>query len=207
MVFETEDKLSMETWQFITFLLDKIWWRTYSILEIVENKIILIIKKWELENGGRWGSKLICELNIWDILKWVWPAWNFTLKENNKNKLFLWTWTWFVPLYNQIIWWLDKDLNCKFKLIFWARKKQDLFYIEKLKKLKEKYQLFDFEVYLSREDSKEYNKWYTTNFLTDSNIKEFKEFYICWAPGVIESSTTKLNNLGIKKENIFTEKY
>jgi len=104
LVFCWEKELEIKPWQFITFLLDKIGWRAYSILEIKWDKIILIIKKRELENWWRWWSKLICETKIWENLKWVGPAGHFILQENNKNKLFLWTWTWIVPLYNQILW-------------------------------------------------------------------------------------------------------
>jgi NAD(P)H-flavin reductase len=206
MVFSGEKELEMKPWQFITFLIDKIWGRAYSILKIKWNKITLIIKKRELENWGRWWSKLICELNIWDILKWVWPAGHFILQENNKNRLFIGTWTWFVPLYNQIIWIIDK--NIKIKLLFWVKQLKDLFYIKELEEIKNQNPNFDFQIYLSREESEKYNKWYVTDFLTKNNISNFEEFYICWAPMMIESVIEKLTNLWFReKEDIFYEKY
>lgn len=218
MIFEWEKELIMKPWQFVTFLLEKIWWRAYSILKIDWNNIILIIKKREIEDWGRWWSKLICELNIWDELKWVWPAGHFALQDNNKNKLFIWTGTWLVPLYNMIIWELNKKQNNKVKLIFWVREESDIFYINELEKLKNKFTNFDFELYISRvKDLHKYqnehcnisiHSWYTTNNLIKENISNFKEIYICWAPAMIEWSVEKLEKLWFKEnENIFYEKY
>lgn len=218
MVFDWKNDLEMKPWQFITFLLDNIWWRAYSILKIDWNKIILIIKKRELDEWWRWWSKLICELNIWEELKWVWPAGHFTLKENYLNKLFIWTWTWLVPLYNMIVSELEKNQKNKVKFIFWVREENDIFYINELEKLQNKYPNFKFEIYISRvKDLHKYqnihpnlkiHSWYNTNNLTKYNISEFNEVYICWAPSMIESSINKLVELWFNKdENIFYEKY
>ena len=218
MIFEWEKELEMKPWQFVTFLLPEIGWRAYSILKQNWNKTILIIKKRELENWGRWGSKFICELNIWDELKGVWPAGHFWLKENTKNKLFIGTGTWLVPLYNMITAELEKKSKNKIYLTFWIRKEEDIFYIEQLENIKKEYTNFDYEIYISRvKDLHKFklqnpniniNSWYTTNYLTKSNISKFKEFYICWAPQMIESTVEKLENLWfIVNENIFYEKY
>jgi NAD(P)H-flavin reductase len=217
MVFEWEKKLEMKPWQFITFLLDWLWWRAYSILQIKWNKLILIIKKRELSEWWRWWSKLICELNIWETLKWVWPAWHFIVKENSENKLFIWTGTWLVPLYNMIISELGKNNWNKIHFIFWVREQEDIFYIEELELLKEKFNNFDFSIYISRVKdlhsfelkypNDQINSWYTTNYLTKKNIESFKEVYICWAPTMIESSVEKLKKLNFDEKNIFFEKY
>jgi len=205
LVFETEKKLEMKPWQFITFILENIWWRAYSILDIIDNKIVLIIKKRELENGWRWWSKYICERKIWDILNGVWPAGHFFLKENKLNKLFIWTGTGFVPLYNQILWNINNKIENKIKLIFWVREEKDLFYIEKLENIKKENPNFDFEIYLSKQETKEFKKWYVTDFLTKQNLEDYEEFYICWAPAMIDSTNELLEKNW--KENIYFEKY
>ncbi len=218
MVFEWEKELEMKPGQFVTFLIEWLWGRAYSILKLDWKNITLIIKKREKSEWGRWGSKLICELNIWESLKWVWPAGHFLLRENNNNKLFIWTGTGFVPLYNMIKYSLKKYSETKIKLIFWVREENDVFYIDELKELKHKNSNFDFEVYISRvKDLYKFrnlcpcikiHSGYTTNNLIKENIKEFKEAYICWAPTMIESSVEKLTNLWfIEWENIFYEKY
>lgn len=217
MVFQWENELKMLPWQFITFLLESIGWRAYSILRIQWDKIILIIKKRELSEWGRWWSKLICELNIWDTLKWVWPAGHFILKENSQNKLFIWTGTGLVPLYNMITSELDKKNNNKVMLTFWVREKEDLFYLNKLEQLKSINSNFDYDIYISRvKDLHEFkienwlqniNSGYTTNFITKKNVSDFKEVYICWAPTMIESTVEKLKKLNFNNENIYFEKY
>lgn len=208
----------MHPWQFITFLLDNVWWRSYSILKQEKEEITLIIKKREINKWWRWGSKFLCEQKIWDELKWIWPSWHFLLKENTNNKLFIWTGTWFVPLYNMINYSLKNNINCKIKLIFWVRNIEDIFYLENLKQLKSQYNNFDFSIYISRDkDLHEFRlkhpenniySWYTTNFLTEKHIQQFNEIYICWAHTMINSTIEKLEKHGFKdKENIFYEKY
>ncbi len=203
-VFETKEWFDFKSGQFITFLLPYIWWRAYSILEVRENKLKLIIKR--LENW-RWWSKFICDSIIWDNIKWVWPAWHFTLRENNKNKLFIWTWTWFVPLFNQINKSIFLNLDCKLKLLFWLRNDEDIFYENELIELKKNYKNFDFEYYISKEHDLIHNFWRVTDFLTKNNIAEFEEFYICWNPYMIEDSIKILENLWIEKNHIYTEKF
>ena len=207
MLFQSENKIVMKPGQFITFLLDKIWWRAYSILKIEWDKILLIIKKREKIEWWRWWSILICDLNIWETLRWVWPAWHFLLSENNKNKLFIWTGTGFVPLWNQIQWVLELKQDANIKLLFWVRESKDLFYEKEIAKLKNDNKSFDYDIYLSKCDKEWYNKWYTTNYLTKDNCSQFEEFYICWAPAMIESSVKILKDLWIDETNIYFEKY
>jgi ferredoxin-NADP reductase len=217
MVFKWEKELSMISWQFITFLLDWLGWRAYSILRVEWDMIILIIKKREINEWWRWWSKFICELNIWESLKGVWPAGHFKLKQNTNNKLFIWTGTWLVPLYNMINYELITNNENKVLFIFWVREQEDIFYIKELEELKLKYNNFDYEIYISRVKDLhgfklEYqcnniNSWYTTNYLTKNNIKDFQEAYICWAPTMIESSVEKLKKLDFNEDNIYFEKY
>jgi NAD(P)H-flavin reductase len=205
MVFKSSKKFDFVYWQFITFILPWIWWRAYSVLDIQnQDEIKLIIKR--IKDGRLW-SKFICDSQISDVLKWVWPAWHFTLKETNKNKLFIWTWTWFVPLFNQINWSIKKQIDCKLKLIFWTKTKEDIFYIDELNKLKLDNPNFDFEYYISREQVQNYNYWRVTDYLTKENISDFEEFYICWIPQMIDSSIEILTSFWVSRESIFTEKY
>jgi len=207
LVFQWENEINMKPGQFITFILDNIWGRAYSILESKWNTISFIIKKREADNGWRWWSAYICDLKVWDIIKWVWPAGHFTLKENSKNKLFIWTWTWLVPLYNQILWSIEQKQECKLTLVFWVRTLKDTFYIEKFEEIQKKYPNFDFTILLSKEKSELYQKWYVTDFLSLENIESFEEYYICWAPAMIDSTVEKLKKLWVDEENIFLERY
>ena len=207
LVFEWKEEMEFKNGQFITFLLIEIWGRTYSILELKNKKITLLIKKREKKNWGRGGSKYICELKIGENLKWVWPAGYFLLQENENNKLFIWTGTWFVPLYNQINWAIKKHLNWKLMLIFWVRTKKDIFYLKQLEKLKQNNINFDYKIYLSTILENNFEKWYVTNYLTQKNIKKFNDFYLCWIPEMIKSSKKILKINWVKKQKIHTEKY
>lgn len=190
--------------QFMTFLLEKSGGKAYSILHSDGKNFDFIVKR--LENG-RGGSKEMCDAPIGKKHRVVGPAGHFILKETDKNKLFLGTGTGVVPLYFQSLWILKKWLHCQSKIIFWLREEKDIFLLNELQELKNKNNTFDFEIFLSREENTKYNTGRITNFLTPENIKNFEEFYICWNPAMIESVEEKLFEMGIKKEQIFTEKY
>lgn len=207
LTYECEKEINMLPGQFITFILPWIWWRAYSILELKWKEIVLIIKKWTKEMLGRGWSIMLCDANIWDSFNWVWPAGHFTLKEKDNNKLFLWTWTGFVPLYNQINSALEKNLNSNITFIFWVREVKWVFYLKQLEKLKEKYSNFNYEIYVSREKSLSYKYWYNTDYLTKEITDKYDEYYICWAPWMIESAINTLEKLWVNNEVVFYEKY
>ena len=196
------------SWQFITFLIPEIWGRAYSIANIVDDTITLLIKRVAGENEGRGGSIALCDAEIWTEFKSVWPVGKFVLQDTDKPKCFLWTWTGLAPLYHQVLHSVEKW--CKLKLIFWVRKYKDVFYEQELLNLKQNYSNFDFEIYLSREtDMKEdyFKPWYVTEFLDSDSVKHYQEYYLCWAPVVVESCEKKLSELWVDSESIFEEKY
>ncbi len=190
--------------QFMTFLLPKSWGRAYSILDSDGENYFFIIKRLEEWRGG---SKEICDTKIGTTYKAVGPAWHFILHKTEKNKLFLCTGTGFVPLYFQILWSLKEKLSCELRLIFWVREEKDIFLEDRLNILKKENNNFDYKIYLSREEKENYESWRITNFLTKENIANFEEFYICWNHDMIESVEEKLLELGIKQEQLFTEKF
>ena len=206
MSFETEEKIDMDYGQFVTFILPGIGGRSYSVLESIWNTIKLIIKKVELSDSGRWGSIFICDSKVGDVLQWVGPAGHFVLQRNEKNKLFIGTGTGLVPLYNQILWVNELNINCEMKMLFWVRRENDLFYIGELNSLSEK-DNFSYKVYTSREKVWDYNEGYVTKFLTKENVKKFWEFYICGMPAMVDACEKKLKELWVDSETIFSEKY
>ncbi len=199
----------MKPWQFITFILPQIGGRSYSVTEILWNTVVLTIKRRDTQNGGRWGSQLLCDSEPWETYKCVWPAWHFVLNESSWNKLFLGTGTGLVPLYNQIVSGLQKKTWEHYKLFFGVRYLKDLFYIERLQQIKQSYpDTFNFTVFISREwwDAS-MQQWYITDGITADEISNFDEYYICWAPAMIESSEKKLTELWVEREKISFEKY
>ena len=204
LTFSCDNILKPLLWQFITFLLpNNIWARPYSILECKKDILKFIIKRVE---NWKWASKFICDSNIWDIIKWVWPTWKFVLQENKKNKLFFWTWTGIVPLYNQVLNWIKKD-NTKFKIIFWVKTQKDLFYINELEKIKKEKDNFKYQIFLSQEESTDYTFWRIKDFINYSSIDDFWEFYICWNPFMVDDVEKKLLGLWVGEKSILKEKY
>ena len=212
-VFELHYKLpevmTMLPGQFFTFILPGIWGRSYSALEIRWDIAVLVIKRWSESDGGRGWSVLLCDAEIWDEFKAVGPAWHFILQENTDNKLFLWTGTWLVPLYNQILEGLKKKTGEKYQLVFGVRHMSDMFYTQEFEKLKEQYpDTFYYHLVVSRDEWEwMIKKGYVTDFLSQKIVAEYKEFYICWAPAMIEWCQQKLWELWVSEEKILFEKY
>jgi len=202
--FKSSESVDHIPWQFITFILDGIGGRSYSLLSSKDLDFKLIIKR---VADGKKGSIYLCDSLVWAEFKWVGPVWKFVLHNEHTAKLFAGTGTWLVPLYNQIVKTLESGNSSKITLLFWVRTSADIFYIENFKSLKEKYPNFDYKVALSREENDEYHTWYITDFVDENMAWLYNEAYLCWAPVVVDSMQEKLvmNNFNI--ENIFTEKY
>ncbi len=189
--------------QFMTFLLNA-WGRAYSIAYSDGNIFEFLIKR--LENG-KWWSKEVCDISLWTQIRAVWPAGRFVLRETLNNKLFLGTGTGFAPLYFQVVGAYSLWLSWKNKFIFWVRESKDVFFIDEMEKLKSEKWNFDYEIYVSREQDERYNYWRITNFITQENIKDFQEFYICGNQAMVSEAKERLIHSGIAKEYIFTEQY
>ena len=212
-VFELEYELSedktMKAGQFLTFILPWVWGRSYSILQLAWKNAVLIIKKWETKDGGRWWSIMLCDAEILDEFKTVGPVWHFVLQENPWNKLFLGTGTGLVPLYSQILEWLEKKSWDKYQLVFWVRYMSDMFYLWKFEKLKEQYpDTFYYHLVVSRDEPHDIiHRWYVTDFLSEKVVSDYTDYYICGAPAMIEGCQSKLEELWVSEENIYFEKY
>ncbi|MDD4151421.1 MAG: FAD-dependent oxidoreductase [Candidatus Gracilibacteria bacterium] len=204
MIFSDGNKTSNKPGQFMTFMLPKTGFgRAYSICETSNDKYIFIIKRVE---NGRGGSIEITDLEIGSELKAVGPSGHFILKENNKAKIFFATGVGLAPLYNQLQSIYDSGLKYKTKLIFGLKNKEDLFYIDKFEKLKEKID-FEYKIYLSKENDVNFEYGHITNFITKENIDGFEEFYICGNNMMMDECISKLENLGFSRENIHNEKF
>lgn len=200
-------EIEMKPGQFITFILPQVGGRSYSILEKKEHIVKLTIKKRSSEDGWRWGSIMLCDAEIGDEFKIVGPAGHFVLQENDDPKCFIGTWTGVVPLYNQIISALEDGKTYDIKLVFGVRKELDLFYIDILEKLAQEYNNFSFTVCVSREDVDWCKRGYVTNCLSEDVIQQFKEYYICGMPDMIDACNQKLAELWVDETKIFFERY
>jgi len=209
LVYESElDMSNIISWQFITFLLPEIGGRAYSIANVVDNKVVLLIKRVSEKNSGRGWSMALCDAELWTEFKSVGPVGKFVLQDTAQAKCFLWTGTGLAPLYHQVL--QSAERWCDLKVIFWVRKYEDIFYEQELLDLKQKYSNFDFEIYLSREtemNADHFKLGYITEFLNTDSVKNYGEYYLCGAPVVVESCEQKLTELGVSEESVFEEKY
>lgn len=190
--------------QFITFLL-KAGGRAYSIANTSWNSYEFIIKRLENWKGG---SKEVCDILVGDTLRAVWPAGHFVLREQkDKKRLFLWTGTGFAPLYFQILGTYKLSLWWENRLVFWVREKKDVFMIEELNKIQQEKGSFSYNIYISREQTPEYNMGRITEFITLENIAWYEEFYLCGSHAMVVEAHKKLVELWVSEEQIFSEKY
>lgn len=201
--------VEMKSGQFFTFILDGIWGRSYSALDVRDTTLVLIIKRWSEESWGRWGSIALCDAEIGTVYKAVWPAGHFVLTESDNNRLFLWTGTGLVPLYNMILDGLAQNTGVKYQLVFGVRYMKDMFYLHEFEALKEQYpDTFYYHLVVSRDEWEwMIKKWYVTDFLSEKVVSDYKEFYICGAPAMIEGCQSKLTELWVSEDTIFFEKY
>ena len=146
-------------------------------------------------------------MSLGDYIEWMWPLGHFLLnKKDNNNKLFMATGIWFPPVFYQFKDAILSWVKWKKTLLFWEKMEENLFYLNELNRLQKKDIDSKYEIYLSREKTKEYKNWYITKFLTEKNVKLYNEFYICGSSSVVNSITEKLYSFEIKKENIYIEK-
>lgn len=161
-------------------------------------------------------SNFFRDLKVGEFAKFLGPFGVFTLKSNDKNKIFFAGGTGIAPIRSQIFTLFHK--NCKASLIlFWGLKtKESVYFFEEFKKLSENYKNFSFKICLDEEkDFSNLDKNYffegrvQNAFLEwkeNRNLNEF-EYYLCGPPKMVEALKEFLLNLGIQKENVVFERF
>ncbi len=204
LIFTTAEKVQVEPGQYTLFILPKSKLRrAYSIGYTDGQTFTFIIK--QLDGGA--GSTEICFLEIGENIMGMVPLGHFVLKSNATPKLFIGTGTGFAPLYFQIRAMMDSGIKTSLKYIFGIRTRADIFYIDELNRMKKEYPLFDYQIFLSQEDSENTTRGRVTDFLTKENIESYGEFYLCGSPAMVKEAREKLENIGIEKEKVFFEQY
>lgn len=204
LVFTTPERIEVAPGQYVLFMLPKSKLRrAYSIGYTDGQEFIFIIK--QLDGGV--GSTEICSLEIGEEIIGMVPLGHFVLQANNTPKLFIGTGTGFAPLYFQIRALMDTGIQTPLKYIFGVRSSVDIFYIEELNRMKREYPSFDYQIFLSQEDSAHTTHGRVTDFITKENIGTYGEFYLCGSPAMVKDARHKLEECGIEKEKVFFEQY
>jgi len=169
------------------------------------------------------GSIYLKNLKIGDKVFFKGPAGMFTLKETSKNKVFFATGTGIAPIRSMIMesQKSPSDLEVKSqKFLFWGlRKKEDVYFLEEFKKIKEEDKSFEFKICLSKETSlsKVESDFFSLGHVDYVFEKELFpkiketifdfEFYLCGGRGVVESLYQFLLQKNIPQSAIFFEKF
>lgn len=196
--------------QYVMFQLAPGLSRAYSISQFGIDTFSLIIKR--IEQGR--GSPIICDAPVGTVFSGMLPLWHFTLRDTSLSKCFIGTGTGFAPLYCQMLassQWTSKPEKVAF--IFWVRNFSDSFYEDEIKKVGARFSDFEYIQYFSQEtDVTLWNtntSWtgYVTDWISKKSVEDYEEFYICGSPGMVKDARTKLESLGMRKEQIFWEQY
>lgn len=142
-----------------------------------------------------------------DILNIEGPFGHFLLKECTENITFIAGGTGIAPMISFIRTLKKEKCEKNIWLFYSVRKKEDLAYLEELKQHSEENPKFHF-IYTCTRENKEWNgrKERLTEFLHEYIITN-RDCYICGPPQMDQSIKEKLKELGVKKENIFAEKW
>ena len=191
--------------------------RLYSIASPPwqKNSFELVV---ELFDGGV-GSTYLKNLKIGDKVLFKGPAGMFTLKETSKNKVFFATGTGIAPIRSMIMESQKSEVKSQ-NFLFWGlRKKENVYFLEEFKKIKEEYQSFEFKICLSKETSlspveSDFFSLGHVDYVFEKElfpkIKEIIfdfEFYLCGGRGVVESLRQFLLQKNIPQSAIFFEKF
>ncbi len=185
--------------------------RLYSIASAnsEKNNFNLII---QIFPGGL-ASTFFSNLNIQDEVIFYGPSGKFSVKENNRPKIFLATGTGIAPIKSILIS-EQQLLKANFYLFWGVKTLKDAYLVEEIKK-------FNPKICLSREEnldaiSETDRPYFDLGYVNLSLEKQLNnnrmpitdyDFYLCGGKEIVESLRSFLINKGILTSNIFFEKF
>ncbi len=188
--------------------------RLYSIFssENTKNSFEIMVK---LLPGGL-ASNYITNLKVNDKVNFQGPAGVFTLRENQKDKVFLATYTGLAPIWSMITSYYEKNPNSQINFsLYWGLKNyEETCFLEELKQIVQKYNSFKFFICLSREENLDkipqenqiYFKLGRVTTVLDQFNNQF-DYYLCGSREVVDGLNQFLLEKSVAKENIFFEKF
>lgn len=167
--------------------------------------------------GGAAGE-FVKELSVGDTVMFQGPAGRFTMRENEKSKVFLCTGTGIAPIRSMILTEIQSGLKSDYHLFWGLRTRQDMFLQEEWEILADRDERFHFMMCASREHEAPIKKSVPTRI--DLHVREqltkwkkegkdlnASDYYICGGIPVIDGFREELAGLGVERENIFFEKF
>jgi len=139
------------------------------------------------------------------------PYGEFYLRSSDREIFFVATGSGLAPILSILYQMGEEKIPRKATLVFGARQKKDLFYVEEIETLRQQLPRLEVILTLSRpqeEDHWEGEKGRVTNVL-EKIVKdgEDKEAYLCGNPAMVESCVELLVKKGIPQKLIFFDKF
>lgn len=189
--------------------------RLYSICspDFEKNHIELLV---HMVPHGR-ASLYFTNLSIGEVISLQAPAGVFTLRGNERNKVFLATGTGIAPIRSQITTFLKNQSAAgvfpQLSLWWGVRTAHDAYFFKEFAAFAKTYPNFKFAICLSREtslhelDPARFHLGRITNHLDGVGLSRDADYYLCGDPDIVLSLTLFLEKRGIAKESIFCEKF
>lgn len=209
------DRISFYAGQYVSIMInEKGERRSYSIASTPDDNHgfhVLV----EIIDQGK-GSDFLKNLQLGEVIEVLAPLGRFVVRENaeaeNKNKLlFVATGSGIVPIYsmiNDLL--INKHESRQIRLHWGMRYAEDLFWMDNFGRLMEAHPNFVFDIVLSRPTTDwELCSGHVQDCLTrdfPSGLEEW-EAYVCGKSESVVDIIHKLEELKIKKDNIFHEKF
>ena len=187
--------------------------RSYSIVSTPDDNhgFHLLI---ETTEAGK-GSEYLQKIKIGEKVEVLAPLGRFAISKNTENKLlFVATGSGIVPIWsmiNDLL--LNKKETRQMRLHWGMESEADLFFVDNLERLAESHPNFVFDIVLSK-PSEEWalcgghvQDCLTRDFLSVNSGLRGWEGYVCGRPERVIEISAKLEELGMKRENIYHEKF
>lgn len=223
LTFETKDIFKFKSGQFITIKIndkqEKPCFRAYSIASPPDKNIFKLIIK--VIPDGR-GSNWLHSIKTGDKIEFIGPSGDLALKTPpQKTALFIATGTGVAPFKSMLEDEFKKEITQKFHLIWGLRHEKDIFYNDFFKELAQKHENFTLDLTLSRPENADWQgKTGRVTALLEKllssdgracpsidSIKKPYEIYICGIKEMVEDVVKILEEKGIQKSKIYTERY
>ncbi len=185
-------------------------YRAYSIASSAHepNAINLVVTK---VPGGLATTYIHEVLKEGDEVTFNGPYGEFYLRESDREIFFVATGSGLAPIMSILYQMVEEKIPRKATLVFGARHKKDLFYLEEMETVQQRIPQLEVILTLSRPEEEEGwkgEKGRVTNVL-EKIVKdgENKEAYLCGNPAMVESCVEFLIKKGIPEELIFFDKF
>lgn len=166
----------------------------------------------EIVEGGK-GSEFLQNIKLGEEVEVLAPLGKFTINnlQFTNKLLFVATGSGIVPIYamiNDLL--INKQETRQMRLHWGMRSEADLFFVDNLARLTEEHPNFVFDIVLSKPG----DEWdLCSGHVQDCLGRDFAsgladwEAYVCGMPSKVVDIAVKLEELGMKKENIYHEKF